>query len=211
MDSSVNSDVSTKEHFLEDADLRSVSPPLPPEKGRGHKQRGSLTSDKRIRRVLTWAGNRCSMPRFARTIEVRWNYRFTNLIGKASFRKKEKTWLPLVELSAKLWNFIDEKERRESLIHEACHLFAFEKFTKRQGKIIRGHGPEWKEMMALCGYPDADIRKEAPAPTLSKMYLVFCRCRKHFITPQMMGRVKRGARLYCPECRAAVRTDPYAD
>jgi predicted SprT family Zn-dependent metalloprotease len=145
------------------------------------------------------------LQRFSKQIHVSWNYRFTSIVGRATFASDA------IELSAQLWNYLDDEEKTEAIIHEACHLFVFERFCRRRKQKVNDHGEEWKELMRRCGYSDARAQMQTPAPTISKQYLVYCRCRKHFITPQMLGRIRRGHRLFCPDCNSDVKLEPYAE
>lgn len=173
----------------------------------GKSRGGSLTGNEQLRELLGWAGRCCRLERFARQIEVEWNYRFTACLGRATFRGNK------IELAAKLWHGLDDEERVEAVVHEACHLFAYEKHVRRGNeRFLRGqHGPEWLAMMAACGYPESQAQRSAPIPSITPEYLVYCQCRKHFITPQMLGRMKKGARLYCPDCGSDATLTPYAD
>jgi predicted SprT family Zn-dependent metalloprotease len=200
-------DSTLSHHDIQNSELRLPKKPsiknlLPPvlfPGGRGQASRVSPTVTEQTRELLGWAGRCCHLERLVPQIYVDWNYRFTAMLGRATFKEHR------IELAAKLWPFLLPETRDEVLIHEACHLFAHEKYN---GKTI-DHGEEWKELMRVCGYSDPAPSCPCPAPTIAPQYLVYCHCKTHFITPQMRGRLKKGAELICKECKSAIKLEPY--
>lgn len=90
----------------------------------------------------------CDSEHIAPRIQVGWNPRFTSRMGDARWDFAEKRGL--IRLSMQLWPVASDEERRETVIHEACHIIADAKTEQRQH-----HGPVWIEMMQRCGYPAA--------------------------------------------------------
>ncbi len=154
--------------------------------------------------LLGWAGKRCGLEEFASRIKVEWNNRFTSTLGTATPRDNK------ILLAAKMWPFLSLELQREVLIHEACHLFAYEKYGQLRKLVNKNHGSEWREMMELCGYDNPPVARLTPNPTIATRYMMYCRCGAHFIAPQMIGRLKKGARLYCPSCTEVLRLSPHA-
>jgi predicted SprT family Zn-dependent metalloprotease len=187
--------------LTEEISLKTISrypPYLSPDRGVGDRE-----LDAEIRRLIEWAGEQCDMGEFAKQIQVRWNRRFTATLGRATFDTC------LIELSSKMWNIVDDFEHRQVVVHEACHLFTREKMRQRGlAGYYPEHGVVWHQLMALCGYPAAAIRFEYTLDRLPK-YLVHCRCRDHFVSPQMMGRIRRGDEYRCKFCKSRIRTTPY--
>ena len=186
--------------------LDSLSPTLFSGKG----ARAGDVDNGQVKQLLTWAGKRCGLEEFAERIKVVWNYRFTATLGRATFRNNQ------IELSAKMWSFHTSEKQSEVLIHEACHLFVHELYSRRlQKSVKKGHGPEWMHMMNLCGYKDSQATTSAPLPGTAcianslKQYVVYCRCKSHIVTPQVLGRLRRGMKYYCKECNSDVMSAPY--
>ncbi len=76
-------------------------------------------------------------------VYLEFNNRFTRRMGSAKWTGPKSG---RVRLSAPLWPRASETERRETVIHEACHVVQFHIYPR--GK---GHGAEWKHLMRLCG------------------------------------------------------------
>ena len=78
---------------------------------------------------------------------VEFNNRFTRRMGDASARKNHE-WRPTLQirLSRPLWARASEEERRETVIHEACHIIDY----IINGEMC-GHGRLWKRLMWKCG------------------------------------------------------------
>lgn len=159
----------------------------------------SPTFEEQVRRLLGWAGRRCCLESFAPSIQVLWNRRFTAMLGRATLSCSK------IELSFKLWPFLQEDVQREVLIHEACHLFVYKRFS-----VAAPHGKQWVEMMQKCGYSTPSATLPCPNQTAAKQYLVYCRCGSFFVTPQQIGKKKHDKLLFCPICKSEVRSEPYA-
>ena len=81
----------------------------------------------------------------AQVIVVEWNPRFTRRLGDAAYNSI--TFRARIRLSSPLWPRTSEEDRRETVIHEACHIIVGYKF----GQVAAPHGSEWKEAMRNCG------------------------------------------------------------
>jgi predicted SprT family Zn-dependent metalloprotease len=100
-----------------------------------------------IREQIEAACLACGAPELVGRIRVVWRARFTARMGDARWDKVRR--VGLIRLSLPLWPKASDEERRETVIHEACHVIADYRFGRKQG-----HGPAWQHMMALCGYRD---------------------------------------------------------
>ena len=93
---------------------------------------------------IWFACERNEVPEFAQVIVVEWNRRFTRRIGDGGYNFA--TMGARIRLSIPLWSRASEQERRETVIHEACHCIVAYKY---------GHAPchdsKWKEAMQKCG------------------------------------------------------------
>ncbi len=98
-----------------------------------------------IREQIETACRACGVPDLSARIGVLWSGRFIARMGDARWDKRRGAGL--IRLSRPLWPKATDEERRETVIHEACHVIADYRFGGRQG-----HGPRWVEMMARCGF-----------------------------------------------------------
>jgi predicted SprT family Zn-dependent metalloprotease len=79
-------------------------------------------------------------------ITSEFNGRFSRRLGDACYRRH--LLRGECRYSRPLWPFADAAERRETVIHEVCHVLAFHIFN---GQGIKAHGAEWKLVMRLAG------------------------------------------------------------
>ena len=82
------------------------------------------------------------VPDLAQIILVEWNPRFTSRLGDGGYNSRV-LFGARIRLSLPLWPRASEEDRRETVIHETCHVMVGCKF----GRQARHHGPEWKEAM----------------------------------------------------------------
>jgi SprT protein len=100
-----------------------------------------------IREQIEAACRACGVPELAGRIRVIWSARFSARMGDARWDKVRG--VGLIRLSRPLWPKASAEERRETVIHETCHVIADRRFGGKQG-----HGLAWQHMMLLCGYPE---------------------------------------------------------
>jgi SprT protein len=110
----------------------------------GSAAKAFSSDDRHIREWLCFACNQNSVPELAQVIVVEWNARFTRRMGDALY--SPSTFRARIRLSIPLWERASEQDRRETVIHEACHLVVFYKHPN-----AAQHGPEWREAMRNCG------------------------------------------------------------
>lgn len=133
-------------------------------------------------------------------IDIRWG-KFSAKLGDARF----SNGVGIVRFSSLLWPRATEVERKETVIHEVCHVVArFE--ANERGERISPHGPQWKALMHRCGVPpsrthsvkcnDLSVRKKIP---------VKCGCREFKITPYVAGRIANGSVYKCTSCNVAIK------
>jgi SprT protein len=162
------------------------------------------TESRKIVETIKWACDILLVPEFYSRIKVEWNARFTRKVGDANYR------LNRVRFSAPLWPRASEQERRETVIHEVCHLVANYKYNL-SAKVghCSPHGVEWKSLMRKCGIlpkrtHNVDRTGLRRNHTQTK-YKVYCSCREWLIGPIRMRRMNTGTRFYtCPTCHAPV-------
>ena len=97
-----------------------------------------------IKEWIWFACQRNDAEELAQAIIVEWNSRFTRRLGDGVY--SPITFRARIRLSLPLWPRASEKERRETVIHEACHCIVGYKHG-----IVAHHGLEWKQAMRNCG------------------------------------------------------------
>ena len=98
-----------------------------------------------IDKITEWMKFACDCVGFAgfdRQIAVFWSKLFTRTIGVADWG------LRVIRLSVSLWKQMTTEQRRETIIHEVCHILC--------GNILcsvekESHGPNWQAFMRKCG------------------------------------------------------------
>lgn len=165
-----------------------------------------LTSDidSQVKRTCEILG----FPDLITKIRWRWNARLTRSIGRATYRKM------FIDLSTKLFMLLSPTQRRDTIIHEVCHLIAYHKYVTLLGRRIKGHGKEWKMLMRLAGgTPKACSKKIDGVEQFRrnvKRVVYYCKCREHEITPKKAAKIDCGAIWFCRTCRANLARVPYA-
>jgi len=163
-----------------------------------------LTAD--YRELVQLACMSCDCDWLGKNISISWNGRFTARMGDA--RWNSSIGRGFIRLSSPLWPHADDNERAETVIHEACHIIADAKSGRRQG-----HGNYWREMMALCGYPNASrchtvnlqgIRKRR----LAKRTPAYCGCSEYRFTRYQAERLRNTSSTpRCGRCGHEIRFD----
>lgn len=135
--------------------------------------------------------------------KIQWNSRFTRRMGDARYNHFKGTGR--VRFSSVLWNRATPEERRETIIHEACHVVA-ERHARRLGRRTAGHGPIWKRYMTQAGAKgdrchtvnrDGLRRKVRRVPA-------YCDCKEWQITKTRQTKMLKGYRYGCPDCKASL-------
>src|SRR5262245_5033724 len=149
---------------------------------------------------------KCGVPELAGRVLVRWNSRFTARMGDARWFSAKGQGL--IRLSTPLWPKASLAERVETVIHETCHVIAEYRFGR-----IQAHGPKWRMLMCLCGYPNATachtVNREEIAARRRKsrrVYKLACGCPDGVTLGRVQfQRLRAGARYSCRHCRQGVR------
>ena len=97
-----------------------------------------------IKEWIWFACQRNDAEELAPITTVEWNCRFTRRLGDGLYNPV--TFRARIRLSIPLWPRASEKERRETVIHEACHCIVGYKHG-----VVAAHGLEWKQAMTNCG------------------------------------------------------------
>ena len=93
--------------------------------------------------INQWIFHACrtnNVPELYNNISWSFDNRLTRCIGKAF------VGVNMIKFSAPLWPRADMVERKNTVIHEACHIIAFRKYGH-----VKSHGHEWKHCMRQTG------------------------------------------------------------
>ena len=126
---------------------------------------------------------------------VRWDWssRFTSRMGDANLETN------VIRFSRPLWPNASVAERRETVVHEACHLATQELFD--DAAWDRDHGPEWRQVMDWAGYPHAEACHLVSRRGAVAIARGVCKCRTHEIRLARARRHMAGrALLRCRRC-----------
>ena len=147
----------------------------------------------------------CEEPELYEYTKIQWNSRFTSRMGDALYYHRTNTGR--IRFSPLLWNRASPEERRETVIHEACHIVA-ERCARRTGRGKAGHGPIWKRYMKIAGAKgdrchtvnrDGLKRKQ-------KRVEAYCGCRTWQLTQNRATRMQKKRTSYsCKNCMGTLQ------
>ena len=127
-------------------------------------------------------------------IRVRWNKRFIRKFADASYGNCPPRGR--IRISPMIWERADPEQRRETVIHETCHIVAYH----LHGLAIKPHGIEWKSAMANCGVEPVVTHNIDPVG-ISFFHVRDCtkavRCH---VSWRDFAALKRGGLLHCTIC-----------
>jgi SprT protein len=158
-----------------------------------------------IRELIESACHACGAPELCGRIRVTWSGRFNARMGDARWDKGRG--VGLIRLSRPLWPRASAEERRETVIHEACHVIADYRYGGKQG-----HGPRWRQMMARCGYPAPQrchsVDRDAVLARRQRRRVEVrgrCGCAEGVVLgPVQARRLRAGAEYRCRTCSQRV-------
>jgi SprT protein len=145
------------------------------------------------------------VPELIPSITIEWNPRFTRRMGDASY--SPITFRARVRLSVPLWPRASEQDRRETVVHEACHIIVKYKF----GPLVKDHGVEWKQAMRNCGVEPLRLHS-VDRTGLARHQRLFIlndcpnehQCR---MSVREYNQVQRGAVMECKKCGLVVNQE----
>lgn len=97
-------------------------------------------------KIRGWIREACAanqVPALAEIIYFKFNNRLCRMFGEAWIRKR------LIVISTLLWKSSSNRNRRDTIIHETCHIIVY--YIYGSGPEIKPHGEEWKLCMELAG------------------------------------------------------------
>ena len=163
----------------------------------GNSSKRTSADDRQIREWVRFACECNGVPELAHVILVEWNRRFTRRLGDGMWSPTRM--LARIRLSVPLWGRALEEDRKETVIHETCHIIVFYKHATADP-----HGPEWREAMKNCGLEPVrthDVDRTGVARR--QRLFVLCDCPKEEkcrIGVRHFNLVRRGAEFRCNVC-----------
>lgn len=148
-----------------------------------------------------------------------WNESFIRRMGDAARMPPLKiTVKPLerfrVRFSTPLWPRASAEDRRETVIHEVCHVVDMwrslsDPTWQRDGK----HGASWRKLMRECGVEPKRChsvdRTGLPGVRRAPRTQVYCGCPNGLtLAPIQYGKLQRGAKYRCRKCKQHLRLSP---
>jgi SprT protein len=153
--------------------------------------------DRDIRRWIRFACEKNGVPELSQVITVEWNRRFTRRMGDAFY--SPFAYKARIRLSTPLWERASYDERRDTVIHETCHVIAAYKFG-----YLPPHGPEWRKAMRKCGVePIRGHTVDRTGLARRQRRYVLCDCpteKKCRIGVRLFNRVRRDGEFRCEKC-----------
>jgi SprT protein len=152
---------------------------------------------------------KCGQPDLVGKVSIQFNARFTSRMGDAVYWKRNDRGR--VRLSSPLWHYASADERRNTIIHEACHILAERENQKnyiigrgRRPKRV-GHGLAWREFMGRAGIEKVERCHNVQSPHSAKRrkqrtYEASCGCQTWNLTANRVGRMKNGRWYSCKGC-----------
>ena len=157
--------------------------------------------DRYIREWIRFACERNEVPELAQVIVVEWNPRFTRRLGDAGYNST--TFRARIRLRLPLWPRTSEQDRRETVIHEACHIIV----GYKHGFAAAPHGHEWRRAMKNCGVEPLRLHTvDRTGLARRQKRFVLLDCPNHGIehkcrcTIREYNKLRRGVEMWCRNC-----------
>ncbi len=156
-----------------------------------------LKTSSEIRNLIRHTCFACGCPELSPKIRYSWNDWFTRRMGDATYDFANGTGR--VRFSKPLWGRAPLRERKNTIVHEVCHIITYYKY----GKSASPHGAHWKRMMMLAGeFPERCHTVNTDGLTRKQPRIqVKCGCSKKSVTKNMFTRMKNGSKYSCTVCK----------
>jgi len=119
-----------------------------------------------------------------------------------------------IELSPHVMEHMSEKERENTVVHEACHIVVMEKFKESRWQPP-SHGTEWQYYMRKCGKLPQRCHNVSCQKLEVKRYRGKCACHNGCtLGATQKKRFLEGKRYYCRRCRqkiTAISKEPLSE
>lgn len=158
-----------------------------------------LNNREMIRGWIDFALERNDVAYLSNMIQVQWNKRFTRKFAEAGYGT-----CPLrgrIRISPMIWERATAEQRRETVIHEACHIVAYHV----HGLDIKPHGVEWKSAIKKCGVEPLRCH-DIPLIGINFFHVRECtKIERCHVSRRDFTALKRGELLHCTIC--GIRVD----
>ncbi|WP_013627514.1 SprT family zinc-dependent metalloprotease [Rubinisphaera brasiliensis] len=152
------------------------------------------TDSERIREWIDFALERNDVGYLSNMIRVRWNKRFIRKFADAGYGICPPRGR--IRISPMIWERATPEQRRETIIHEACHIVAYH----LHGLAIKPHGVEWRRAMESCGVEPV-VTHNVDLVGINSLFVRECpqssRC---YVSRRKLAALKRGELLHCTIC-----------
>jgi SprT protein len=141
-------------------------------------------------------------------IRLKWSNRMTSAMGIASFDPKTQVYT--IKLSVPLFKRATEEQKRQTVIHEACHIVEVVNrgYVDWNGRVVyprMSHGPYWAKAMrnADC---KPDVYHKVSNDGLRKKYIYECPncCAEFKLSAILHNRCERGRHRICGKCKSRI-------
>jgi SprT protein len=155
-----------------------------------------------------WADEALELLSCSVVLRIEFNTRFTARMGDATYKTP---YGPRIRLSEPMWPRISQNQRKDTVIHEVCHIKVRHDDVTTGRRRSKPHGLEWQHAMRTCGLEpqvthDFDVSQLAGSRRKARAY---CGCDKpHMITPQRLNKIIRGAQYRCRRCKEHLTLEP---
>lgn len=148
--------------------------------------------------------DKCGEPELFDSTTIQWNSRFTRRMGDAIYYRRTKNGR--VRFSSVLWERASPEERRETVIHEACHIVA------EKNHPGANHGPVWKRYMKMAGAKGDrchNVNRDG-LRRRQKRVTFHCGCKEWDLTQNRATRLKNNPwrSYFCQDCKQTLKLGP---
>jgi len=136
-------------------------------------------------------------------IRVRWNKRFITKFADAGYGACPPRGR--IRISPRIWERATQEQRRETVVHEACHIIAYH----LHGLAIKPHGIEWQQAMANCGAEPVRCHN-IPLIGINHFHVRECpktKADRCIVSRRDFTALKRGGMLWCSICGMRVNDE----
>ena len=137
----------------------------------------------------------CGVDKLAVKINIEFNSRFTSRMGDANANYMR------IRLSSPLWKVATEVQRRETVIHEACHIIDSRKYG-----VTTSHGRNWQHCMTMCGLEPNRLHcvdTSSVRQVRRRCAVKGCTCVTdplNDVGSTVGGRMRKGREYHCRKC-----------
>jgi SprT protein len=155
-------------------------------------------------KINKWIKESCEtlgQPELAKQISFGFNGRLSVCAGRA--------WGPYksIELSCKCWDVSSEEERKNTVVHELCHIIDYQvNGPEAHANAKVSHGPNWQAMMESCGMKAERFHSLPVQRRRQTKYLYSCGCTMHAVSKTRHNRIQEGSKSYhCKLCGQTIK------